>query len=371
MKKVTILALHLGYGGIERAITDVANSICPNYDVTIVSTYKLYEKPINELCSNVKVEYLTDLKPNKKELKEALKKLNLMQALKETIKAIKVLYLKKKLMIEYIKRCDSDVIISTRDIHNSWLGKYGSKSATKIGWEHNHHHGNMKYADKIINSVKNLDYLVLVSKDLNEFYSKKTKTNCIYIPNMIEKSSVKSKLKDKNIVSIGRLEPVKGYNDLIDVFAKVNQKYPDWYLNIIGDGKEKDNLYNKIKDNNLGEKIKLHGYLTKKEMEPILEKSSIYVMTSLTESFGIVLLEAFSCGIPAIAFDSAEGAREIISNNEDGFLIKDRNKEEMANKICELIDDYDKRKTMGKNGLEKSCDYDFDKVKEKWINIIE
>ena len=41
MKKVTILALHLGYGGIERAITDVANSICPNYDITIVSNYKL------------------------------------------------------------------------------------------------------------------------------------------------------------------------------------------------------------------------------------------------------------------------------------------------------------------------------------------
>ena len=73
MKKITILALHLGYGGIERAITDLANNLTPFYDVTIVSTYKLYDKPANDLNKKVKVEYLTELKPNKKEVKEAIK----------------------------------------------------------------------------------------------------------------------------------------------------------------------------------------------------------------------------------------------------------------------------------------------------------
>lgn len=370
MKKITILALHLGYGGIERAITDLANNLVDFYDVTIVSTYKLYDKPVNELNKKVKVQYLTNLKPNKKELKEAIKKLKLLTIIKEVFNAVKILNLKKKLMINYIKNCTSDVIISTRDIHNTWLGKYGNKNSIKIGWEHNHHHGNMKYAKRIIKSTNSLDYLVLVSKDLTNFYKDQTKAKCIYIPNMIEKAKNKSNLKEKNMISIGRLEQVKGYSDLIDVFELVNKEHPDWILNIIGDGTEKEILQSKIKEKKLEDKIILHGYLDKTKMEPILKKSSIYVMSSLSESFGIVLLEAFSYGIPCIAFDSAEGAREIITNNKDGYLIKKRSKEEMKNKICELISSYDKRIEMGEKGLEKSLEFDSNKVKEKWINLI-
>lgn len=370
MKKVTILALHLGYGGIERAITDLANSIANLYDVTIVSTYKLYDNPVNVLDKKIKVEYLTELKPNKEELKQSIKKINIVKFTKEFFKALKILNLKKKLMIEYIKNCDSDVIISTRDIHNFWLGQYGNKKSLKIGWEHNHHHGNMKYADKIVKSSTNLDYLVLVSKDLTKFYKQKTNTKCIYIPNMIEKSNIKSNLKEKNIISIGRLSPEKGFIDLIDVFKLVNEKHNDWTLHIVGDGAEKEKIKEKIKENNLEEKVILHGYLTKKEIEPLLKKSSIYTMTSFTESFGIVLLEAYSFGIPCIAFDSAEGAREIIDNNKNGFLIKNRDKNKMAKKIIELINNQEKRKEIGNKGLQQVEEYDIEKVKEKWINII-
>ena len=83
MKKVTILALHLGYGGIERAITDLANSLVENYSVEIVSTYKVYDEPVNRLDRRIKVNYLTDLKPNRKEFKIALKKFRLVSAFKE------------------------------------------------------------------------------------------------------------------------------------------------------------------------------------------------------------------------------------------------------------------------------------------------
>lgn len=370
MKKVTILALHLGYGGIERAITDLANNLVDTYDVTIVSTYKLYDKPVNKLNKNVKVEYLTELKPNAKEFKEALKKLKLITLTKETFKAIKVLHLKKKLMIDYIKNCSSDVIISTRDIHNSWLGKHGNKKSLKIGWEHNHHHGNMNYASKIVNSVKELDYLVLVSKDLTNFYKEKTNTKCVYIPNMIERSNVKSNLKEKNIISIGRLSQEKGYLDLIDVFYMINKKHPDWTLNLVGDGNQKELILQKIKEKQLEDKVIMHGYLIGKEKEELLKKSSIYLMSSFTESFGIVLLEAFSCGIPCVAFDSAEGAREIIENNKNGYLIKDRNKEEMRDKVSRLIDDYNKRSEMGKQALETSYEFENVKVMKKWLNII-
>ena len=185
MKKVTILALHLGYGGIERAITDLANSLVENYCVEIVSTYKVYDKPVNRLDRRIKVKYLTELKPNKKEFKSALKKFRLISAFKEGIKSVKILKLKKELMIEFIKQCDSDVIISTRDIHNEWLGEYAREGVLKIGWEHNHHHGNEKYAKKIIESCKNLDYFVLVSKDLASYYKERVNPKCVYIPNLV------------------------------------------------------------------------------------------------------------------------------------------------------------------------------------------
>ncbi len=370
MKKVTILALHLGYGGIERAITDLANSLVENYSVEIVSTYKVYDEPVNRLDRRIKVKYLTLLKPNKKEFKIALKKFRLISAFKEGIKSIKILKLKKELMIEFIKQCDSDVIISTRDIHNEWLGEYAREGVLKIGWEHNHHHGNEKYAKKIIESCKNLDYFVLVSKDLASYYKERVNPKCVYIPNLVSKADVTSDLKSPNLVSVGRLSKEKGFIDLIDVFALVHMMYPEWKLNLIGDGEEKDKIISKIHKYGLEDSVIMHGFLDKDKVGKILSESSIYLMTSFTESFGIVLLEAFSYGVPCVAFDSAEGANEIISNNWDGYLIKDRDIDEMAKRVCHLIGNYSRRFIMGQNAIKKANKYSLEEVREKWIKII-
>ena len=370
MKKVTILALHLGYGGIERAITDLVNSLVENYSVEIVSTYKVYDEPVNRLDRRIKVKYLTLLKPNKKEFKIALKKFRLISAFKEGIKSIKILKLKKELMIEFIKQCDSDVIISTRDIHNEWLGEYAREGVLKIGWEHNHHHGNEKYAKKIIESCKNLDYFVLVSKDLANYYKERVNPKCVYIPNLVSKADVTSDLKSPNLVSVGRLSKEKGFIDLIDVFALVHMMYPEWKLNLIGDGEEKDKIISKIHKYGLEDSVIMHGFLDKDKVGKILSESSIYLMTSFTESFGIVLLEAFSYGVPCVAFDSAEGANEIISNNWDGYLIKDRDIDEMAKRVCHLIGNYSRRFIMGQNAIKKANKYSLEEVREKWIKII-
>lgn len=370
MKKVTILALHLGYGGIERAITDLANSLVNDYNVEIVSTYKVYDKPVNKLDRKVNIKYLTELKPNKNEFKSALKKFRFISAFREGIKSIKILRLKKSLMIEFIKQCDADVIISTRDIHNQWLGEYARDGVLKIGWEHNHHHGNLRYAKKIIESCKNLDYFVLVSRDLTKYYKSRVRPKCVYIPNLVSKADTISDLKGKNIVSIGRLSHEKGFLDLIDVFALVHMVCPDWKLNIIGDGDEKNKIVSKIHKYGLDNDVIMHGFLDREQIGKVLSKSSIYAMTSYTESFGIVLLEAFSYGVPCVCFDSAEGANEIVTNNWDGYLIKDRNVDEMAKRICRMIQNYGRRYVMGQNAIDKANKYSLDEVKEKWIKII-
>lgn len=371
MKKITFLALHLGYGGIEKCISTVANNLVDNYEIEIISTYKLYDEPKFKLNDKIKVKYLMNYGPNKKEINEAIKGFKLIRLIRELFKAKKILKLKKQLMIEEIKKCNSDIIISTRDIHNLWLGKYGNKKSLKIGWEHNDKTDDKKYVGKILKSIENLDYFVLVSKYLKEFYETKTNTKCIYIPNSLDYYPNKyPSLEKKNIISIGRLSYEKGYDDLIDVFNLVHQKYPDWILNIIGDGKEYNNILNKIKNYKLEDYIKLHGYQDKEYINKELFNSSIYVLPSRSESFGIVILEAFSFGIPAIAFERAKGAKELITDGWDGFLIKDSDKEFMAKRICELIRDINRRVIMGSHALEKSREYDIEKIKKEWIKLI-
>ena len=373
MKRITILALHLGYGGIEKCISTLANTLCKNYQVNVISTYKLYEKPSFPIDDRVKITYLIpDLSPSKNEFIDSVKHLKFIKGFKLGITNLKILYLKKKKMIEAIKNCDSDVIISTRDIHNDWLGKYGNQNILKIGWEHNHHNNDKKYINKIIKSVSKLDYFVLVSKELEEFYRQKVKCKTVYIPNTLDYYPKKvSDLEEKKIISVGRLSEEKGYLDLIDVFSLVHQVYPDWKLDIIGDGNQKENIQKKIEEYGLKDFIILHGFQNKEYINQLLQKSSIYVMCSYTESFGIVLLEAFSFGIPCVAFDSARGATEIISNNWDGYLIKDRNKEIMAKKVCELISNPNRRIIMGANGIKKANQYSMDEIRKYWLQIIE
>lgn len=390
MKKITILALHLGYGGIEKCISSISNELCNKYDIEIISVHKMYEKPPFYIDKRVKIKYLLDDTMATKTLKYKvyLRNFQIFLFIKnlfndyfksikigELFKDIKNSYItvkkSKSLLIEEIKKCNSDVIISTRDKHNYLLGKYAKEGIIRIGWEHNYHNDDRKYINNLVKSVENLDYFVLVSKELQEFYSKIVKPKCIYIPNSLDEYPKEaSSLEENNIISVGRLSKEKGFVDLIDVYAFVSEMYPDWKLNIIGDGTERTKIEDKIKNLELEGKVILHGYQDKKYINEILGHSSIYVMPSFTESFGIVLLEAFSYGIPCISFENS-GSKEIISNNWDGYLIKERNKEQMAKKICELIKDKNRRIIMGDNGYKKSLKYDIKEIIKKWIDLIE
>ena len=145
----------------------------------------------------------------------------------------------------------------------------------------------------------------------------------------------------------------------------------DWTLDIVGDGTEREKIENLIKNYGLNDKINMHGFCDKKYINNLLKDASIYLMCSHTESFGIVLIEAMSFGIPCIAFNSAEGASEIISNGENGYLISDRNIDDMADKTKFLADNYEIRKNMGKKARETALIYANEQVSTKWINLFE
>ena len=375
MKKIAILSLHLGYGGIEKCVVNLANILCDKYEVEIACTYKLYEKPAFDLDKRVKVNYLGCEAPNKKELKDAIKHFKIFKIFKEGFKSICILHQRRKTMVNFIKNSDAEVIISTRDIFNSWLGDYAKDGVLKIGWEHNHYHNNYKYARSVVGSSYYLDYFVLVSESLRNFYAealRRSDCKCVYIPNMIDEIPDKvSKLVDKKIVSIGRLSKEKAPLDLLKVFSILHTNYKDWKLEIIGDGVLKEEMEDFIQLHHLEDSVHLAGFQGKDYIDKVLNKSSIYLMTSETESFGIVLLEAMSHGVPCIAFDSAEGAREIISSGDNGYLIKNRNYVAMVKKIEDLIKNPKERKRVGLAGRSSIEKYKGDVVCDMWVNLIE
>lgn len=370
-EKICILALHLGIGGAESSIAFLSNILCKYYDVTIVCTYKLPNTPAVKINDSVKIEYLTEnIEPNKEQLIKAFKEKNIKKIIEEGCLALKILFLKKHTMIKKIKQIDSKVIISTRSTFSKWLGKYGKKDCIKIAQEHNHHNNNKKYIKKIILSLKNIDYFMPASQELTDFYAKhihNKKTKCYYIPHGLEYFPDKcANIEKKQIVSVGRLDPIKGFHDLIEIFKELESQAPDWTLSIIGGGKQYDELHKKIHDMGLEKKVFLLGQKNRDEVNEILSNSSIYVMTSYSESFGLVLLEAESFGIPLVAYDSAQGAKEIIKNGENGFLISNRDKKEMINKVLALINNSELRYNMGQQGRNLAQNHTEKNIQKKW-----
>ena len=376
MKKIAILSLHLGYGGIEKSVATLANILVEHYEVEIVSTYKLYEKPVFDIDPRVKIEYLiTDYVPNQREFREALRRKHFFKAFKEGFLGFRKLFVRRSVNVSYIKNSDADIIIATRDIFDKWLGDNAKPGVVKIGWEHNHYHNDLGYANKIVRCSWKLDYLVLVSNNLRKFYSKElrnSKCRCVSIPNAIDDMPKRcASLKEKRLISVGRLSPEKGYIDLLKMYTLILKKHKDWHLDIIGDGEERERLESYIERHDLKKNITLHGFRDKPYIDKMLNKSSIYLMTSHTESFGIVLIEAMSHGLPCIAFSSAEGAREIIQSGKNGYLIKNRSYRAFIKKVDDLIKDSDTRKSIGRESKKSVLKYTTKVVERQWLKLLE
>lgn len=390
MKKcITFFTLHLGYGGVEKAVTSLANELCSKYDVEIIATYKLFDAPAFKVDERVKIKYLIN---NNLPLKLAgyrnllrnhhyrtliktiwedyLCKGQIWPLFKDTKKGMNLLHKKEQRNINEVKNCKSDIIISTNPYLNEMVGKYGSKTSFKIGWEHNHHHNNKKYIKVIKKSVEELDVFVVVSQKLAKFYQDKVKCKVIGIENFLDEiPKKKTSLKSKEIISVGRLSEEKGVSDLIKVFSIIHQSMPNVKYKIIGDGQERKNITKQIKKYNLENSITIYGFKDQDFINQEYTKSSFFLMGSFTESFGLVLAEAMSYGVPCSAFTSAEGANDLIINGVNGFLIHNRDKEEMANNIINALKNEHQLSLLSKNAKTTSKNFLKEKSCAEWIKL--
>ena len=157
---------------------------------------------------------------------------------------------------------------------------------------------------------------------------------------------------------------------MIDIVNIIKNDIPNIKVNIVGDGYEKDELENKIINLNLEKNIFLLGKKTFEEVESLMQESYIYLMTSYTESFGLVLIEAMSNKICCIGFDTSAGAREILKDG-NGILIENTDKSLFAQKVVELIND-DKKYNLICNNAYKYCKiYLASNVKNSWLELLE
>lgn len=373
MKKITFFVLHLGYGGVESATINSANALCENYEVEIISFYKLHNNQENNIDKKVKIKYLYDGGPNKKEFISSLKNKKIFKTLKEGIKSIDILIKKKLLIINEIKKSDSFAIVSTRIEFSSLLSKYGKHSIIKIAQEHHHHNEDKKYIKTLSKKYDNIDYLFALTnglkQDYERFLMKNKHTKVIVVPNMLANfPNKKSDLKKHNLITVSRLDYGKRNNELIDIISKMDN---DWRLFIIGDGEEYNNLLLQIEKLNLKDKVILTGYKSKKEIEEFMLESSIFLMASVTEGLPMVLLEAMSYGIPCIAYRTDSGVPDIIYNNKNGYVIENRNEIDYIDSLKKLINNEDLRKKMGNESLITSKKYLPYEIIKIWNKVLE
>ena len=208
-------------------------------------------------------------------------------------------------------------------------------------------HGNM--ASCRLFSLKYFRHIILLtSKELQDYKAKYSKAKISVIPNFLpEIPEINTDYTQKVVVSVGRMDYPKGFLRLVDIWNLVlqNPALKEWKLHIVGDGDLKPQIEAKIQELNLQDSIVLKPFTKTIEKEYL--STSIYVMASHFEGFGMVLAEAASFGLPLIAFDIKTGPSDIIENNISGYLIQDNDLKTYAKKLESLMLEDNLRKTFG------------------------
>ena len=217
-------------------------------------------------------------------------------------------------------------------------------------------------------SIRKADAVVALTEgDANDW--KAYNDNVYVIPNLVNlnDSGSYASFEQKSVVYVGRFSKQKDIDSLLRIWSIIHQQYPDWQLDIYGEGELKDNYLSIIQKMNAN----IHAYEPTANIMEVYREHSILLLTSKYEPFGLVLPEAMSCGLPVVAFDCPYGPADIITDEVDGYLIADRNIELFAQRVGQLISDYDLRVQMGKAAVISSQRYQASCIMPQWIQLFE
>lgn len=209
-----------------------------------------------------------------------------------------------------------------------------------------------RFFNKIINSF--FDKIVLCSKDVQLLFNKyEFSNNSVVIYNGVDVNEIQEapiknypfiKKESFNIISIGRLEMVKGYPNLIYIFKKFNEDHPNSNLFICGMGKDYFFLKKLVKQIKIQDKITFLG--NRDDVYSLLKSCNIFMLLSKREGLPLSLLEAMCCKLPVIG-SNVSGIRQVIKNRVNGYLVNRFNHDNIINIMRKLKDNKSLRKKIG------------------------
>ena len=302
---------------------------------------------------------------------------------KKIIKYIIKQYKYKKLFKKYLLDIKPDITVSAvrRDINFINSIKDGSKKVGEIHFGRTYYrHFNFNFLPNSINSkltsiwtkglisnLRKLDKFVVLTK--SDYDNWPELSNKIIIPNFINSFPKEhSTLQNKNVVAVGRYTWQKGFDLLIEAWAIVVKNNPDWNLHIYGPGDNE--TYQKLANSKgLQDNLTCHSYA--ENVYDVYMNSSIFVLSSRYEGFGLVLAEAMATGLPSVSFACPEGPADIISDHIDGILVESGNINKLAEGLLFLINHKKERESYGINARNNMKRYNKDIIMQEWIHLFE
>lgn len=376
MKIVYIIESLVLKGGTERIISEKANYLSEKYgyEIYIISCTQKYNQPnafpllesINQI--NLGIPYYSQYRfkyPKRLWVKHVTNKelrcsiSNVIHQISPDI-IIGIGHFKANLVCTL--KCQAIKIIECHEARSFTLLETGKRKS--LFWRLYINIYRRKYFSTI---EKKADAVITLTKgDKNEW--RKAKYTKV-IPNfsMMQISHI-SNCEQKRIISVGRLEWEKGYERLLDVWEKVSVRYPEWKLDIFGEGNQYEKLQKKIKNKGI-KNICIHNATENISQE--YANSSICVITSLYEGFALVLLEALRHGVPCIAYDCPFGPGSIIEDNKCGFLIKNGNITDYIMKVSQLIENESLRKDFSQKAIIRADCFSVDSIMKEWKDLFE
>ena len=330
-------------GGVTVNLKNLINNFDKNINVYLISSLKnqsglkFFQKKINFVEINSKK--ILFLPPRFSsaffgmlELYNLIKKINrnlIVHSMQSNIAAILVcFFLKKKIVI----RNSEDVLYSTFFSENKLISIFifFLKLIT------------YNFVSGIVTNSKGS------KKSLERFVFNKKKIISIYNP-YLKKKNIRKFKKDKLLINIGRLRKQKDHITLIKAFKIFSEKFDDYKLIILGHGDQKLKIQKKINSLNLNKKVTLIGWTS--NTFKYLKKSKLFILSSIYEGLGNVLIDAINLNVPCVSTDCHSGPKEILKNGRGGYLVPIKDYKTLGKKMIYAIENY--KVSIKKNNLAK------------------
>lgn len=349
------------HGGIEKVLSQKANYLADiSGDEVVIATHsQLGKEPVYEFSENI---HFVDLQIGYETGLSYFHPRNLGR-----------ISLHKAALKQLLETEKPDVVISCSYGPDFFLIPFLNPEIPKIKEFHSSRYFRkpQKLKEKMMVRLENLaekkyHALAVLNPDEKKYYGSE---NIHIIPNPAEFTDYRADISAKRIMAAGRIAPVKNFAALITAFASIAPHFPDWELHFWGtdylDTQEK--LQQQINGLGLQQQIKFMG--STQNLKKEMQHYSIYAMTSETECFPMVLLEALSVGLPVISWDAPTGPRHIITDNEDGMVTPYRDLNIFAEKLTELMNDEQLRSRMGGKGCVNIDRFNIAAVMRQWQKL--